>query len=114
MTPESTGPPPTVQALIAALADRPDASAAELAETAGMGRSTATRLLAALAGQGRVLRRPGGYHDGRRIPDRWTLIATTTGIATTSPAAPDAAPTSPASPGRPRSVTAGDGPAPGR
>jgi predicted transcriptional regulator len=59
------------------VADRPGATAAELAGTAGIGRSTASKLLAALATQGRVLRRPGGQQGGRRAPDRWTLITTT-------------------------------------
>jgi predicted transcriptional regulator len=78
MAPAATGPISTIQALIEALADRPDTTAAELAAAAGMGRSTASKLLATLATQGRVLRRPGGYQCGRRTPDRWTLITTTT------------------------------------
>jgi DNA-binding MarR family transcriptional regulator len=64
---------PAADALLAALADRPGASAAELAAAAGIGRSTATKLLATLAGQGRVLRQSGGREDGRRTADRWTL-----------------------------------------
>jgi predicted transcriptional regulator len=90
MGPEPAISSPTVHALLGVLADRPDSSAGELAEAAGIGRSTATKLLGALAGQGRVLRRPGGYAGGRRSPDRWTLIATAQGAVTpaaTSPAA---------------------------
>ena len=87
-----TSATPTIQALLDALADRPDATAADLASTAGIGRSTAGKLLASLAAQGRVLRRPGGHQDGRRTLDRWTLIATTTGTtqdeAATSTATP--------------------------
>ena len=63
---------PAAQALLGALADRPGATASELAQAAGIGRSTAAKLLATLAGQGRVLRQPGGHHDGRRAADRWT------------------------------------------
>jgi DNA-binding IclR family transcriptional regulator len=59
---------PTLQALLDALADRPGATTAELAGTAGIGRSTASKLLAALATQGRVLRRPGGHQGGRAPP----------------------------------------------
>jgi DNA-binding IclR family transcriptional regulator len=78
MAPEPAASTPTVQALLGVLADRPHTSAAELAEAAGIGRSTATKLLGTLAGQGRVLRRPGAHAGGRRTPDRWTLIPTTT------------------------------------
>ena len=63
---------PAAGALLGALADRPGATASELAQAAGIGRSTAAKLLATLAGQGRVLRQPGGHHDGRRAADRWT------------------------------------------
>ena len=54
------------QALLDALADRPSATATELAHRAGIGRSTAAKLLATLAGQGRVLRQPGGRSAGHR------------------------------------------------
>jgi MarR family len=66
-------PTPAAQALLGALADRPGATATELAEAAGIGRSTATKLLATLATQGHVARQPGGHQDGRRAADRWTL-----------------------------------------
>jgi predicted transcriptional regulator len=96
---------PTTQALLDALTDRPDTTAVELAEAAGIGRSTASKLLAALATQGRVLRRPGGHQDGRRTPDRWTLI-TTTDTTKNSRAASTALPATPttqaAGPDRPR------------
>jgi DNA-binding MarR family transcriptional regulator len=65
--------PSSTAALLDALADRPGATAADLAETAGIGRSTAGKLLAALAAEGRVLRQPGGHQHGRRAADRWTL-----------------------------------------
>jgi DNA-binding IclR family transcriptional regulator len=63
-------PTPAAQALLGALAGHPGATASELAEAAGIGRSTATKLLAALAATGQVLRQPGGLKDGRRAPDR--------------------------------------------
>jgi hypothetical protein len=70
-TPEATTP--AAEALLGALAARPGATAAELATAAGIGRSTAGKLLATLAGQGRVQCQPGGLKDGRRAADRWTL-----------------------------------------
>jgi IclR helix-turn-helix domain len=89
-------PPPAIapsatQQLLHALAERPDASAAELADAAGIGRSTASKLLATLFAQGRVLRRSSGQQGGRRIPDRWTLptiTATTRETTTVAPALP--------------------------
>jgi predicted transcriptional regulator len=87
---------PAASALLGALADRPGATATELAQAAGIGRSTAAKLLATLAGQGRVLRQPRGHHDGRRAADRWTLPppVPTQGLG----APPTAAPTPPAKP----------------
>ena len=62
----------TTEAVLAALASGP-ASAAEVAEAAGIGRSTATKVLAALAAGGQVERTPGGRDGARRLPDRWSL-----------------------------------------
>ena len=86
---------PAAEALLGALADRPGATATELAEAAGIGRSTAAKLLATLAGHGRVLRQPGGHHNGRRAADRWTLPPPG---PTQASAPPTAAPTPPAEP----------------
>jgi predicted transcriptional regulator len=87
---------PAAGALLGALADRPGATATELAQAAGIGRSTAAKLLATLAGQGRLQRQPGGLKDGRRAADRWTLPppVPTQGLG----APPTAAPTPPAEP----------------
>jgi hypothetical protein len=87
---------PAAQALLGALADRPGATATELAQAAGIGRSTAAKLLATLAGQGRVLRQPGGLKDGRHAADRWTLP--TPAPTQDASAPPTAAPTPPADP----------------
>jgi predicted transcriptional regulator len=76
---------PAAEALLGALADRPGATTAELAEAAGIGRSTAAKLLATLAAQGHVLRQPGGLKDGRRVADRWSLP---TRAPTQDPSAP--------------------------
>ena len=61
------------EAVLAALASGP-ASAAEVAEAAGIGRSTATKALAALAASGEVERSEGGRDGARRLPDRWSLL----------------------------------------
>jgi len=62
------------ESVLAALATGP-ADAAEIAKRASIGRSTASKALAALAGQGAVERTPGGRNGGRRLPDRWSLPA---------------------------------------
>jgi len=67
----------TAAAILAALAARPGATTAELAETAGIGKSTAARVLAALEADGQAARLAGGRDaSGHRQPDRWTLPAT--------------------------------------
>ena len=71
-SPESSSPP-AEDALRKALSAQPDATAAELAAAAGLGRSTASKTLARLEQAGQVRRREGGRDSGRRLPDRWTL-----------------------------------------
>ncbi|MHB1738602.1 MAG: helix-turn-helix domain-containing protein [Actinomycetes bacterium] len=65
--------PPVAEAVLAALADRPGATAEQLAAATGLGRSTVTRALACLAADHRVTRSPGGREQGRRVADRWSL-----------------------------------------
>lgn len=88
----ASAPTPAAQALLDVLADQPAATATELAAAAGIGRSTASKLLATLAAQGRVLRQPGGHKGGRRVADRWTLPTPATvqepGVPTPAPASP--------------------------
>jgi hypothetical protein len=72
MTTSTTTTTTTAEAVLAVLGSGP-AWAAEVAETAGIGRSTATKVLAALAGAGQVMRSPGGRDGARRLPDRWSL-----------------------------------------
>lgn len=91
-----TTAPPTSDTVLAALADRPGAAAAELAAAASLGRSTVTKTLAQLEAQGRVRRTPGGRDGARRLPDRWDLAAASerTDPSATPPAeaaVPDAA-----------------------
>jgi len=59
-------------AVLVALAEGP-ASAAEIAPSAGVGRSTATKALAGLAASGKVERSTGCRDGGRRVADRWSL-----------------------------------------
>ncbi|MHB1800188.1 MAG: MarR family transcriptional regulator [Actinomycetes bacterium] len=67
---------PTATTVLDALAAGP-ASAAQVAQLAGIGRSTATKTLANLAGDGRVTRADGGRDGARRLPDRWSLPTAT-------------------------------------
>jgi DNA-binding MarR family transcriptional regulator len=63
----------TTDTVLAALDQQPDATTAELAAAAELGRSTVGKALAALERDGRVRRTPGGHDpNGRRLPDRWT------------------------------------------
>ncbi len=71
----------TRRAVWEALQLNPGATAAEVAQAAGIGRSTAAKALAALETQGLAVRSPGGRRDGRVLPDRWH--------ATGTPPAPD-------------------------
>jgi predicted transcriptional regulator len=56
-----------------ALYDQPAATAAELALAAGIGKSTASKILAAWAKDGTVTRTSGSIEGGRRTADRWTI-----------------------------------------
>jgi DNA-binding transcriptional MocR family regulator len=97
MAPTPATAPSSAHALLGALANRPGATAAELAKAAGIGRSTAGKLLASLQAEGRVVRQPGGHQAGRRTADRWTLPTPPANptqdpnpVAATPPAAPTA------------------------
>ena len=64
---------PSVEAILNALRQHPDATAAKLAEAAGIGRSTAAKTLATLEAEGRVVRQRGTPRGGKAAPDHWTL-----------------------------------------
>jgi DNA-binding transcriptional ArsR family regulator len=66
-----TGAAATAEAVLEALGRHPGATVAELAEAAGISRSTASKALAALEAEGKVRRLPGGREGGRRRADRW-------------------------------------------
>lgn len=67
--------PTTAEKLLAALATNPGATAAELAEAAEIGRSTANKALAVLEAEGGVSRTGRAPEDGRRQADCWNLVA---------------------------------------
>jgi predicted ArsR family transcriptional regulator len=64
----------TREAVVAALTSGGQLSAADVAMAAGIGRSTATKTLAALAADGQVRRSPGGRDGARRLPDLWSTV----------------------------------------
>jgi len=69
---------PSVEAILDALRRHPDSTAAQLAEAAGIGRSTAGKALAVLEGEGHATRRQAGHQPGTRTaPDRWSLTSQT-------------------------------------
>ena len=72
----NTTPTTPTEAITAALAAHPESSAAELAEAAGIGGSTASKHLATLERDGIVVRHLGGHEGGRRVADRWALADT--------------------------------------
>jgi DNA-binding MarR family transcriptional regulator len=77
------------EAITSALADHPEATAAQLADLTGIGRSTANKFLAALEREGTVVRRPGGHVGGRRAADHWSLAGGGTDATVGDTAAPE-------------------------
>ena len=65
-----------------ALRRQPDTTSAELAAAAGIGRSTAGKILARWDADGTVTRTPGNTEGGRRTADRWTITEETTDTTT--------------------------------
>jgi hypothetical protein len=68
-----TTTPPAKQAILEVLKVEPQASVAQIAVSAGVGRSTAGKLLVQLESDGKVRRIPGGRDGKRRLPDLWSL-----------------------------------------
>jgi hypothetical protein len=71
----ATSTTPSAEAILGALTTHPHATVTELARAAGIGKSTAGKLLATLEAQGRAVRRPGERTGGRRAPDQWSRAA---------------------------------------
>ena len=80
------------EAVLAAVAAHPEATAADLADALGMGQSTAAKRLAALEVTGAVQRIPGGRENRRRVPDRWAVAHTEPGGLGGAPTGPKAPP----------------------
>jgi hypothetical protein len=70
-----TKTPPAKQAILEVLKVEPEATIAQIAVSAGIGRSTAGKLLAQLESDGEVRRTEGGRDGARRLPDRFTLAS---------------------------------------
>jgi predicted ArsR family transcriptional regulator len=68
------GTPPTTQKLLDALASHPNATGAELAAAAGLGRSTVDKQLAALERAGTAARTVGEQDGRRRGASRWAFV----------------------------------------
>jgi predicted HTH transcriptional regulator len=84
--PKTKTTPPAKHAILEVLKVEPQASAAQIAVSASVGRSTASKLLAQLQSEGKVRRINGGHGEGnRRLPDLWSL-------ADSQPAANDTKP----------------------
>lgn len=66
--------PSTEDAVIEVLGPKGERTAAEIAEAAGLGRSTVGKALARLEQSGRVRRSAGRKEGARRLPDRWSLV----------------------------------------
>ncbi|SEB46552.1 hypothetical protein SAMN04489727_1969 [Amycolatopsis tolypomycina] len=82
--------PTTEDKVRAVLAAKPGSTTAELAIAAGVGRSTAAKILARWDRDGAATRAAG---DGPRKPDTWTLVPSDTGTTASEPqdTLPDAA-----------------------
>lgn len=68
---DRTGKTRAAEAVLSALSANSNATAAQLADEAGLGRSTATKALAELEQAGQARRVSGKGKSGRRLPDRW-------------------------------------------
>jgi hypothetical protein len=71
----TTSRPAAEQIVISVLGDHPDTTAAEIATTGGLGRSTVSKILTKLESSGKVKRNAGGRDGARRLPDRWSLAS---------------------------------------
>ncbi len=69
-----TKTPNTKQAIVEVLTAASEATAAQIAVSAGVGRSTAGKMLAQLESDGAVRRTEGGRDGNRRLPDVWSLV----------------------------------------
>ena len=88
-----TKTPPAKQAILEVLKVEPEATIAQIAVSAGIGRSTAGKLLAQMESEGEARRTEGGRDGARRLPDRFALASAEPAAKTAKPkAAVDAKP----------------------
>jgi hypothetical protein len=67
---------PSIEAILDALRRHPDSTATELAEAASIGRSTASKALAVLEGEGHATRRQATQQPGAKTaPEHWSLTS---------------------------------------
>ncbi|RPE38688.1 IclR-like helix-turn-helix domain-containing protein [Streptomyces sp. Ag109_O5-1] len=71
-----TGAPAAIYAELVQRTGDDEATAAELALAAGLGRSTTGKALVTLEEHGLAVRTPGGHDGRRRTPDRWRAART--------------------------------------
>jgi hypothetical protein len=88
----------STETILDALATRPEATAADLAEALGIGQSTAAKRLAALEVVGSVRRTPGGRVAGVRVADRWSAVGPPAGNPAQDATAPGGAEPDPPAP----------------
>jgi DNA-binding transcriptional MocR family regulator len=80
-TPGTPALPPAASAVLSLLDVHKATTAAELADRAGLGRSTVTKALATLHNTGLAARREGGHEGTRRIADQWFAAPATAAYA---------------------------------
>jgi hypothetical protein len=95
----NTKTPPAKEAILDVLKVEPQATIAQIAVSAGVGRSTAGKLLAQLQSDGEVRRAEGGREGKRRLADLWSLAGKQP-AATDANAKPAAASTTSGNPAR--------------
>jgi hypothetical protein len=101
---QTTEKPASEEAALKALAANPEATAAEVATAANVGRSTASKVLARLTSSGAVRRIEGGRDGGRRLPDRFALASAEPPADGGKPEAAEDAKPKPAADGKPKAA----------
>jgi Sugar-specific transcriptional regulator TrmB len=101
---QTTEKPTSEQAPMKALAANPEATAAEVAAAASVGRSTASKVLARLTSSGEVRRIEGGRDGARRLPDRFALASAESAADDGKPKSADDAEPNAADDGEPKST----------
>jgi len=101
---QTTEKPASEEAALKALAANPEATAAEVAAAASVGRSTAGKVLARLTSSGEVRRIEGGRDGARRLPDRFALASAEPAADDGKPKAAEEAKPKAADDGKPKAV----------